>query len=195
VAVDRTVETIANDQTRVAVERGAVRAYQAAIDDSTPELRRIRSALADIDHALTDTRPQRVLAAGADPTSDLSTVLGPRPEHPVGHAIWSAIAERIETWRDHTPPAASPTYSRTTKTSRLLGPRPLYGNAREWDHLGQLVDRSQQLIAHAVANDRDPSPQLLDDPTRWQAMLDLVERAAQVEARHRHVEHDYGIEL
>lgn len=196
-AMQRTAENVAQDKARVERERAAVCAYQAAIEDTAADRGRIRSALADIDHALDDTRPQRVRAAGADPTSALSTVIGPRPEHPAGRATWSAIAERIETWRDHTPPGDRQTTAgnETRQIDQLLGPRPRYGEAREWDRLANLVDRSEQLIAHAVENDRVLSPLALDEPARWQAILELIEQAARIEAPQRHVEHGHGIEL
>ena len=191
--LQRTADNVADGKTQVENESEAVRAYQAAIDETAGDRRRIRSALDDIDHALADTRPQRVLAAGADPTSELSAVLGPRPEHHAGHATWSAIAERIETWRDHTPPADRLTdpRSETTNVGRLLGRRPRYGDAREWD----LVDRSEQLIAHAIDNDRVLSPLSLDDPARWQTMLELVERTTRAKTPQRQTERGYGIEL
>ena len=191
-----TADSVATGKTRVEEERASLRAYQAAIEATAPERRRIHAALADIDLALDHTRPQRVIAAGADPTSQLSAVLGPRPEHHVGRATWSAIAERIETWRDQRTPGDSPTVlrSETRQIDRLLGPRPTYGGAREWDRLAHLVDRSEHLIAHAIDNDRVLSPLGLDDPARWQAMLELIERTTP-ERLQRQIERGYGIEL
>jgi len=192
-----TAEAVAQDKTRVEEERTAVRAYQAAVDNTAAERRRIRSALDDLDYALTDIRTQRVFAAGADPNSDLSTVLGPRPQHPAGHATWSAIAERIETWRDQTPGADIQTLGRneSRQIDQLLGRRPLYRETRESDHLAHLVDRSQQLIAHAIDDDRVPGQGRLDEPAHWQAMLERIERSVRVVTPQSHVEHDYGIEL
>lgn len=63
------------------------------------------------------------------------------------------------------------------------------------DRLANLIDRSEHLIAHAVESDRVPSPLALDDPARWQAILELIERAARIETPQRHVEHGHGIEL
>lgn len=191
-----TAEVVAQDIARVEQERAAVRAHQAAVDDTAGERGRLRSALGDIDHALTDTRPQRVVAAGGDPTCDLQTALGRPPSNPAGLATWSAIAERIETWLDHRPPVdgLAAGRSRVTPFDHLLGPRPLNGAAHEWDRLAHLVDRSEKLIAHAIDTDDVPTPRALDDPARWQAMLELISRG-RVEAPHRGVEHDYGIEL
>lgn len=192
-----TAEAVAQDKSRVEQERTAVRAYQAALDDTAAERGRLRSALGDIDHALTDTRTQRVFAAGADPNSDLSTVLGPRPQHPAGRATWSAIAERIETWRDQTPGADIQALGQneSRQIDQLLRRRPLYRETCESDHLAHLVDRSQQLIAHAIDDDRGSGQGRLDEPAHWQAMLERIERSVRVVTPQSHVVHDYGIEL
>lgn len=192
-----TAEAVAHDKTRVHEERAAVRAYQAAIEDTAADRSRLRSALGDNDHALTDSRPQRVIAFGDDPTSDLSAALGPRPTNPAGRDTWSAIVEQIETWRDQRPPVDRLTSSRSRVTpfDHLLGPRPLHGGGPEWDRVAQLADRSQQLIAHAIDRDHVPPAQALDDPARWQAVLELIEGAVRVETPQRQVEHDFGIEL
>ncbi len=104
------------------------------------------------------------------------------------HHVPHAMAGRASGMK---PPAASPASFLTTKSSRLLGPRPPYGNP-EWDHLAELVDRSRQLIAHAVDYNHVSSPMHLDERARSQAILELVEKAARVEARQRHLEHDYS---
>ena len=151
--------------------------------------------LDDIRHALNDTRPQRVVAAGDDPTSELS-VLGPRPANTAGRDTWSAIVERIETLRDQTLGVDSVLARRRRSTHRahVLGPRPDC-DTRVWDHLADLIDRSDRLIAHAVDSIAVPEAQTPEDPARWQTVLELVERAIRVETPQRHLERDYGIEL
>ena len=150
--------------------RQAAARYTQALERTAPQRQELDRRGRELADALTETRPDRVLAAACgDPAGKhLETVLGPAPCDPGSWAVWCAIANEIEAQRDRA--SRIPGRAGTGQLGRLLGGRPTY-TTKEWDRVAGLVNDAPALLEIASTNDRSADA-LIEDPRLWRAALD-----------------------
>jgi conjugative relaxase-like TrwC/TraI family protein len=187
----RAADAIPPARDRVTQESNAVHVWTEAIEATTEPRTRLSHAIDDLDGALDRTRPQRVVAATLDPSSDFWRLLGPPPSTRGGLAAWCGIAQQLTAHADANLtvsarlPRAGDDIDYVARLDRLSGPR--------WDRPTTLVEHAGRIINIASRHDPTPARDQLDDRADWQ---DTVARAIQtlaIEHRRPAIEHDLGL--
>ena len=92
---------------RLDAEASHERRRAKALAATEPQRTELTEALAELDAALDDTRPERVAAISGEAIvpAHLVAVLGEPPSHTAARQAWCGLACRIESYRDRHPEA------------------------------------------------------------------------------------------
>jgi hypothetical protein len=79
--------------------------HEHALAATASQRQELSQAVGDLDDALASTRPERALALARQEVTPAHLVqaLGPLPEEPGPRAVWCALAEEVEAFRDRHP--------------------------------------------------------------------------------------------
>jgi hypothetical protein len=168
------------DGANEAVERaqghlGEVRADQAlherALAATASQRQELSQAMADLDDALATTRPERILALARQEVTaaHLVQAVGPLPEEPGPRAVWCALAEEVEHFRDR-----HPGRDMDDEVDRWRHP----DRCADQESLHELLDRAADLVAAGdqLSVDADPLREL--SAGGWAVQLEQAQELA-----------------